>query len=431
MAFEVPANFRVLPASDFCLRVADGTHDSPKPVDQGKKLVTSKNLKESRIELGNTYLISDEDFEQINRRSKVDQWDIIFSMIGTVGELALVTHSNPNFAIKNVGLFKNRDELSAKWLFYYMHSPVAREELGRRKKGSTQQYVSLGDLRSFPVVVPIDKSIMPGIVGVLSALDYKIDLLRETNRTLETIAQSLFKSWFVDFDPVRAKAEGREPDGVPPEVANLFPSEFEESIIGPVPKGWRVAPLDSIADFLNGLAMQKFPVVDESDWLPVIKIAQLRKGDTEGADRASLRVPPDYVVQDGDVLFSWSGSLEVDIWCGGRGGLNQHLFKVTSKRYPKWFYYLWTKVHLPSFRQIAAHKATTMGHIQRCHLTDAKVITPPDGLLSALSEIIAPLIQQAWERKLEVRTLTSVRDTLLPRLMSGKLRISDTQDISA
>jgi type I restriction enzyme S subunit len=235
----------------------------------------------------------------------------------------------------------------------------------------------------------------------------------------------------VDFDPVRAKAEGRDPVGVPPEVADLFPSEFEDSELGAIPKGWTVSPLDGVADFLNGLAMQKFPVTEGDDWLPVIKIAQLRKGDTEGSDRASLQVPADYVIRDGDVLFSWSGSLEVEIWCSGVGALNQHLFKVTSNRFPKWFFYLWTKHHLPSFREIAANKATTMGHIQRRHLTEAKVVIPPQATLDAISRTIAPLVERTISVALEARTLMSLRDTLLPRLMSGKLRIPSDEQVPA
>ena len=184
------------------------------------------------------------------------------------------------------------------------------------------------------VVPPIDSQ--KSIAQLLGALDDRITLLRETNATLEAIAQALFKSWFVDFDPVRAKMAGRTPEGMDEATAALFPDALEETELGLVPKGWQTKPLDEVADYLNGLALQKFPPQDEA-WLPVIKIAQLRKGDTIGADRAGRNIKPEYIIQNGDVLFSWSGSLEVDIWCGGEGALNQHLFKVTSKQYPKWF----------------------------------------------------------------------------------------------
>jgi len=262
------------------------------------------------------------------------------------------------------------------------------------------------------------------IAKTLAALDDRITLLRETNATLEAIAQALFKSWFVEFDPVRAKMEGRVPEGMDEATAALFPDGFEESELGLglVPRGWRVKSLDTIAAFLNGLALQKFPPTGQDD-LPVIKIAQLRKGDSVGADQASRSIKPEYIVNNGDVLFSWSGSLEVEIWCGGEGALNQHLFKVTSDDFPKWFYFFWTRHHLADFRQTAASKATTMGHIQRGHLTAAKVCIPTASVLDAATSAIGPIVEVLIENSLQAQTLATLRDTLLPRLISGQLRI--------
>ncbi len=284
-------------------------------------------------------------------------------------------------------------------------------------------------ITSFPVYVP-GQSEQEAIADFGEALDERLRLLRQTNVTLEAIAQTLFKSWFIDFDPVRAKAEGREPDGMDAATAALFPDSFEDSALGPIPQGWQARSLDSIANYLNGLALQKFPPESEDEFLPVIKIAQLRAGTATNADRASARLKPDYVVHDGDVLFSWSGSLEVEFWCGGDGALNQHLFKVTSDEVPKWFYYLATRQHLPMFRQIAASKATTMGHIQRQHLTQAKVAVPPLLVLTAATEIIEPLLDRRISNSLQMRHLTQLRDTLLPRLISGKLRLLEAQSLS-
>jgi type I restriction enzyme S subunit len=259
------------------------------------------------------------------------------------------------------------------------------------------------------------------IAHIIGTLDDKIELNRRTSETQQAMARTLFKSWFVDFDPVRAKAEGRDP-GLPKLFADLFPDSFENSELGAIPKGWEVRSLDEIARFHNGLALQKYPPKDGRS-LPVIKITQLRAGGTEGADAASADLEPDYIVKDGDVLFSWSGSLECVLWASGRGALNQHLFKVTSAEYPKWLYYMWIHQHLEAFRHIAAGKATTMGHIQRHHLSDAKVILPPSGLLLALDVLVGPLIDGIWRRRVQSRSLADVRDTLLPKLISGELRV--------
>jgi type I restriction enzyme S subunit len=261
------------------------------------------------------------------------------------------------------------------------------------------------------------------IAHVLGSFDDKIELNRQMNETLEAMAQAIFKSWFVDFDPVHAKAEGREPVGMDAATAALFPDSFEESALGEIPKGWTIRPLDRIASFLNGLALQKYPP-GSGDSLPVIKIAELRSGVTSSSDRAS-GVPAPYVVNDGDVLFSWSGSLEVVIWCGGKGALNQHLFKATSDEYPKWFHYFWAKQHLPEFRAIAADKATTMGHIRRRHLTEALVPTPPHPLIQAADPIISPLLDRIVAGSTESRTLAAIRNALLPKLMSGEVRVKD------
>jgi len=161
--------------------------------------------------------------------------------------------------------------------------------------------------------------------------------------------------------------------------------------------------------------------------LPVIKIAQLRAGKTNGADRASADLEPDYVVEDGDLLFSWSGSLECVLWAGGQGALNQHLFKVTSDKYPKWLCYLGIHQHLDDFRHIAAGKATTMGHIQRHHLADAKLPLASPELLQAMDRIIQSIIESTWRRSVQSRTLAALRDLLLPKLISGELQVMDAE----
>lgn len=200
----------------------------------------------------------------------------------------------------------------------------------------------------------------------------------------------------------------------------LIGNHFKATEEGMLAHGWEVRSLDKIATFLNGIALQKYPATGQ-DSLPVIKIAQLRAGHTADADRASLDIPPEYIVEDGDLLFSWSGSLEVDFWCGGRGALNQHLFKVSSSEFPKWFCYLWILHHLPNFRAIAASKATTMGHIQRHHLSEAKVLVPPPDKLVEMEHLAKPIIDKIFNNRFETRTLNGIRDSLLLGLLSGQI----------
>ena len=316
--------------------------------------------------------------------------------------------------------FQRPDPVATNFLYWVLRTPQYRDYCAGRATGSAVVALSRDDFLSFPV--PEMTATRLRLAELLSALDDKIELNRQMNTTLEEMARALFQSWFVDFDPVRSKLDGRQPIGLEPVTAALFPNEFEDSELGHTAKGWEVRRLDKIAHYLNGLALQKYPP-DDGPTLPVIKIAQLRKGDSVGADRCNTQLPSEYIVQDGDVLFSWSGSLEVELWCGGPGALNQHLFKVTSSEFPKWFCYFWTLYHLDEFRLIAAGKATTMGHIQRGHLSAAKVLLPPRQLLEKMTQIMSPLIEQIIANRVQSRTLAKLRDTLLPRLLRGEITL--------
>ncbi|NTT85938.1 restriction endonuclease subunit S [Tabrizicola fusiformis] len=294
--------------------------------------------------------------------------------------------------------------------------------LNNLRAGSGQPLLNQQILSSIPVTAPTPLE-QRAIAATLGALDDKIELNRKMNATLEAMARALFRDWFVDFGPTRAKMEARAPY-LSPDLWPLFPARLDDD---GKPEGWAEKPLDQIADFLNGLALQKFPAESDTDSLAVIKIAELRNGVTANSNRASRKVPPQYVVQDRDFLFSWSGSLLAKFWTGGEGALNQHLFKVTSDRYPAWFYSEWVQHHLDDFQVIAASKATTMGHIQRGHLKAAKTICPPDHVIARLGEVVAPLIARIVGNELASRTLAQTRDLLLPRLMSGEVRVAEAE----
>lgn len=288
--------------------------------------------------------------------------------------------------------------------YYFFNSIFGRSAIESIIEQVAAAGIRGSDLARLHVPYP-SVTIQRTIAYVLGTLDDKIELNRQMNQTLEDMAQALFKSWFVDFEPFRDKG--------------LQDSPLEE-----IPLGWETKPLDKVANFLNGLAMQKYPP-EGDDYLPVIKIAELRKGVTESSGKASPFIDKAYIVKDGDIIFSWSGSLEVCIWCGGDGGLNQHLFKVTSEYYPKWFYYHWIKYHLPEFQAIAAGKATTMGHIQRYHLSNAYVAIPPQDQLEQMHNIMDPIMGQIIQNNIQSRILTGIRDTLLPKLLSGEANLKD------
>ncbi|NCO74961.1 MAG: restriction endonuclease subunit S [Cyanobacteria bacterium] len=303
-----------------------------------------------------------------------------------------------------------------KFLYYLLTTDSYTQYLTQIANSHTSTYPSFNPdviANSVLSIPPLDEQ--KAIASVLSCLDAKIENLRKQNETLESIAQTLFKHWFIDF-------EFPNDDGKPYKSSG---GEMRSTELGEIPKDWRVEGLDSIADFLNGLALQKYPPENENVFLPVIKIRELKSGITNNTDKANKDIPSQYIIDNGDVIFSWSGTLEVVIWCFGKGALNQHLFKVTSNKYPKWFYYQWTLHHLSNFQAIAKSKATTMGHIQRKHLTEALCCIPTDKQLRFFDGILTPILNKKIRNSLQIQTLTKTRDELLPKLMSGQIRVKE------
>lgn len=172
--------------------------------------------------------------------------------------------------------------------------------------------------------------------------------------------------------------------------------------------------------------MQKYRPQEGEVAIPVLKIKELRQGMYDSSsEQCSPNIKSEYIIKDGDIIFSWSGSLLIDIWCGGTCGLNQHLFKVTSDIYDKWFYYLWTSHYLDKFIAIAADKATTMGHIKRGDLAKAEILVPSKEDYEEIRDLMNPIFELIIETKIESRKLTELRNALLPRLMSGEIDVSE------
>lgn len=397
----------------------------------GIPLIKAGDLAGSRINQNPEFRISPEKHFEY-RRTELSGGELLISLVGDVGRCAVVPLTMAGWnAARAVAVLRFQHQADAVFVRFCLMSPPFQYLMRAWSTTTVQATLNLKEIRQIPLPWP-SSSQRKAIAHILGTLDDKIELNRKQNETLEAMARALFKAWFVDFEPVRAKMEGRwqrgqSLPGLPAHLYDLFPDQLIESELGEIPEGWEMRSLDSIANYLNGLALQKFPPESDNDFLPVIKIAQLRAGNTNGADKASTQIKPEYVVVDGDVLFSWSGSLEVEVWNGGRGALNQHLFKVTSNEVPKWFYFFATRQHLSDFRAIAAGKATTMGHIQRKHLTDARIAVAPPESMTKFDVVIASQFDQLVSNAQQSRSLAQLRDTLLPKLISGELRIPDAE----
>ena len=300
-------------------------------------------------------------------------------------------------------LKERKEVVDRKFLYYYLIVNTKRFLGGTH--GSVMLHLTKREMEEQLLRLP-SLSTQRQIASILSSLDDKIEVNRKINENLEQQAQALFKYWFVDFEPFK--------DG-----------EFVESELGMIPKGWIIKSLSEIADYVNGLAMQKYRPEDGEIGLPVLKIKELGQGgfDTNSELCSPSLIGEKYIINDGDIIFSWSGTLMVKIWCGGKCGLNQHLFNVVAKNYPKWFAYQWTRHHLDNFIRIAKDKAVTMGHIKRGELDKAKVLIPESHQMNTISDIMKPIHLQMISNELESRRLAELRDTLLPKLMSGEIKI--------
>lgn len=284
-------------------------------------------------------------------------------------------------------------KVNPKFIKYFCQSKQYKQWVRSFNTGSTRGNINAQTFGNMEIALPGRKQ-QDHLVSVLESIGKKIKLNKQINDNLYAQAKAIFSNYFINIDTI--------------------------------PTGWEKGSLLDIASYLNGLAMQKFRPAESETGLPVLKIKELRQGfcDTD-SELCSPGIKSEYIIKDGDVVFSWSDSLLVDIWCGGTCGLNQHLFKVTSKVYDKWFYYLWTAHHLDRFIAIAADKATTMGHIKREELAKAEVLIPSDIDYQNIRSIMAPIFDLIISNRIEAHKLAALRDELLPKLMSGELDVSN------
>ena len=324
----------------------------------------------------------------------VSKGDYVLAMTGaTIGKLGRITNNIEAYINQRVLTFRPNESIVDKDYLYYQLCSVnfSKYILNHIDSETAQPNISAGSVGGFEIALPSLEE-QRRIAGILGAIDDKIENNRRINDNLEQQAQALFEEWFVND--------------------NAQTAEYNK------------VALTDIANYLNGLAMQKFRPKDDEKGIPVLKIKELGQGLCDStSDLCSPSIDDKYIIDDGDIIFSWSGTLLVDIWCGGTCGLNQHLFKVTSDKYPKWFVYYWTKFHLAKFIRIAKDKAVTMGHIKRGDLETSEVLVPDSLLLEKYDNIMTPIFNAIISNRIENRNLAALRDALLPKLMNDEIKL--------
>jgi type I restriction enzyme S subunit len=278
-------------------------------------------------------------------------------------------------------------------------------------------------LLSLPVFVPAVGE-QDEIAEIGEAIDARMRLLRQTNATLESIAQALFKSWFIDFDPVRAKAEGREPEGMDAATAALFPAEFEDSALGLIPKGWRVGDVYDVADVRYGAPFASKLFNTEGNGLPLVRIRDLR--DEASGVWTPETHPKGTKVAPGDIVVGMDGEFRAYLWGGEVAWMNQRIcmFKPANGHSAP---FVKSVIAAPLAHVEATATATTVIHLGKGDIDRFRLIVPPDSVARAFGAICQPLYDRIVTAKQTMRSLVALRDTLLPRLVSGKLRLPEAR----
>ena len=362
------------------------------------------------------------------KQSEIDRFSIGKGMVAitkdseTKYDIGVATYIADNFDNVVLGyhcalITPNPTIVDGKYLNAFMHTQYIQKYFENNASGSGQRYTLSNDtISNIPVLLP-PMEVQRTIGKLLADLDRKIELNRQINDNLEAMAKQLYDYWFVQFD--FPNEEGK------PYKSSGGAMAWNEKLKREIPQGWHCGSLLDIAEYTNGLACQKYRPTDNNK-LPVIKIKEMHDGLSADTEWVKADIPDDVKVFDGDVLFSWSASLEVILWAYGNGGLNQHIFKVTSKNgYPRSFYFYQLIHYVGVFKQMAEARKTTMGHITQDHLRQSTIALPPNvDIANKLEEKLCPIFDEIVKNNQEIMALTKQRDELLPLLMNGQASVN-------
>ena len=392
-------------ANDFCLKVTDGTHDSPKPKANGEHyLITSKHLKSGRIDFTSAYKISEEDYQKVIERSKVEKFDILFSMIGTIGNIYRESSDDIEYAVKNMAIFKcGGDSVKSSWLYYWLQSPKAKEYINSRLTGSTQGYLTLETLRNFPIDFPSFQTAKK-IVSLLSSFDDKIEVNKKINSNLEEQAKALFKSWFIDFEPFK--------DG-----------KFVDSELGKIPEGWKVTTIGDVTENIK----EKVGNRNDIKVLSPITSGQLVLSEDYFSKQVfSNSIAKYIVVNHNDFAYN---PARINI---GSIGMNEFEFDGCVSpvyvvfRCQTGYEYFFDLYRRTSYFTEEVKKRAIGGVRQTLSYKDLSLIQliyPPKKVVDAFNFIFIGFIQEIHSNDVSNKKLEAIRDTLLPKLMSGEIEV--------
>lgn len=404
-------------ATEYCKKVFDGTHDSPKPVENGRLLITSKHIANRSLDISSAYLISEEDFENANKRSQVHQWDILFSMIGTVGNVYIETSEKIDYAIKNMGVFSCQNKGKAYWLYYYLQSPLVQAKIDALMAGAVQKFVPLGFLRDLDIPEYTENS--KKVVQVLSALDDKIALNKKMNQKLEAMAKRLYDYWFVQYD-------FPDKNGLPYKTTG-GPMTYNPTLKREIPVGWEVKQICDIAKIFNGSTpstTEEGNYGGEIVWITPKDLSDqnckfvyqgARNITQAGYDSCSTTmVPKGTVVMSSRAPIGLLSIAQCDL-CTNQGFKNMVPNDMADSKY---LYYT-IQQHIPQIQNLGT--GTTFKEVSKDELGRFAILYPPKKLITTFEEKMAPIFDVQFNKVKEISRLTTLRDKLLPLLMNGQV----------
>lgn len=401
---KISSSWNEFSATDFCDSVRDGTHDSPKFHGEGRPLVTSKAIKGGRLMLEAAGLISERDFQEINKRSKVDKWDILFTMIGTLGEVYLEKSDEVDYAIKNIGVFKCGEELKARWLYHWFRSPDVRAALLQLRRGASQQYISLGTLRSLLIRFPKDTDLANRIVKTISAYDDLIENNQRRIALLEEAARQLYKEWFVRF---------------------RFPGHEHVEMIDGVPEEWRRSRVADLGLVVTGKTPSKKVEENFGSDVPFIKTPDMH-GQTfivaneEWLSERGANSQHNKTLPAGSVLVSCIGTIGVVAMTIAAAQTNQQINAVIP-RHSHWQFFTYFVLEAIKSKLEAMGGGATMANVSKSKLEGVPITIAKDSLILGFDDQVRPMFDLIESLAKQNIWLAKSRDLLLPKLMSGAI----------
>ena len=406
-------------AEEYCVSVFDGTHDTPKVTETGFKLVTSKNILSNTLDLNSAYFISEEDFVNINKRSKVKQYDILFSMIGTVGSLYFETSDTIDYAIKNIGVFSCGDKEKAEWLYYYLQSSYAQQYIKRYLNGAVQKFLPLKGLREFPV--PQFNKELHNRIKILLNIDQKIQINNQINQELEAMAKTLYDYWFVQFDFPDQNGKPYKSSG----GKMVYHPELKREI----PEGWGV---EALKDFESKIITGKTPSRANSDnfggEIPFITIGDIR-GNTfiystsETLTDLGASVQQNKYLPQGSLCVSCIATVGEIGFTTEPSHTNQQINSIVFEDETNRYYLYFALKNYFENANASAKTGNTFANMNKEDFSGIKIIFPNKEIKNNFHKITEPYFSQIKCLQGQNQELTQLRDWILPMLMNGQVKV--------